>query len=699
MWGLSFTPLIPDALFWTLAGLALLAALAAIYFKRGVGLLRAVALGALVLSLGDPALKNEDREPLKDIVAIVVDKSASQRITGRLDQTDKVRAELQKRLDALPHVETRVIDVQDTDGGADGTKLFAALEAGLADVPSNRIGGVLMITDGVVHDIPANADGLPFRAPVHALITGRDNERDRRIELVEAPKFGIVGKDIAIRARILDAAVAGAAARLTVKRDGVVIAEIPASIGQTVRIPIRIEHGGTNVVELEVGAAPNELTLSNNRAVVSIEGVREKLRVLLVSGEPHAGERTWRNLLKSDANVDLVHFTILRPPEKQDGTPINELSLIAFPTRELFGEKIKEFDLIIFDRYANQSILPRAYFENIVRYVRDGGAVMIAAGAEYAGIQSLSTTPLAQVIPARPDGRVTEEPYLARITQVGRRHPVTRELPGSETEPPSWGEWVRLVNARVRTGTAVMSGPGDAPLMVLARENKGRVAIILSDHAWLWARKFHDGGPHLEMLRRVSHWLMKEPQLEEESLRGTARGKIITVERQTMADAAKPVTLTTPNGAQKSIVLQENAPGRFSGQVETDEIGLHRLTDESLTAFVGVGPDNPRELRDVLSNTDMLRPLIDQTGGTIRRVSANGEDFALPSLVPMRSTSRFGGSDMIGLRANDQSTLLGVGLWPIFAGFAGLALLTLLVLGTWLAEAGKLFARRQRQGN
>lgn len=695
MWGLSFTPLVPPPVFYGLAAAALIAALAAIYFKRGTGLIRAVALAALVFALGDPALRKEDREPLKDIIAVVVDKSASQRITNRLDQTEKARAELQRKLDALPQVETRVIEVNDTDGGADGTKIFAALQAGLADVPSNRIGGVIMITDGVVHDIPANADGLPFRAPLHALITGRPNERDRRIELVEAPKFGIVGKDVAIRARVMDTMAEGASARLTIKRDGVLLSEIPAAIGQTVRIPIRIEHGGTNVIELEVGSAPNELTQSNNRAVVTIEGVREKLRVLLVSGEPHAGERTWRNLLKSDANVDLVHFTILRPPEKQDGTPINELSLIAFPTRELFGDKIKEFDLIIFDRYANQSILPRLYFENIVRYVRDGGAVMIAAGAEYAGVQSLSTTPLAQVIPARPDGRVMEEPYLARITQIGRRHPVTRELPGSETEPPSWGEWVRLVSARVRTGTAVMSGPGESPLMVLARENKGRVAIILSDHAWLWARRFHEGGPHLEMLRRVSHWLMKEPQLEEEYLRGSARGNVISIERQTMADTAKPVTMITPNGATKNIILRETAPGRFSGQVETDEIGLHRLSDETLTAFVGVGPDNPRELRDVLSNTDMLRSLIDQTGGTIRRVSTNGDDITLPSLVPMRSASRFGGGDMIGLRANDQSTLLGVGMWPVFAGFAGLALLALALLATWLAEAGKIFGRKR----
>ena len=149
-------------------------------------------------------------------------------------------------------------------------------------------------------------------------------------------------------------------------------------------------HAGMNIVEIELEPVPGELTPANNRVVIAAEGVRENLRVLLVSGEPHAGERTWRNLLKSDAAVDLVHFTILRPPEKQDGTPIHQLSLIAFPTRELFSEKIKDFDLIIFDRYQHRGILPLLYYDNIARYVdRHGGALLIAAGDDYAGNASL----------------------------------------------------------------------------------------------------------------------------------------------------------------------------------------------------------------------------------------------------------------------------------------------------------------------
>ena len=217
-----------------------------------------------------------------------------------------------------------------------------------------------------------------------------------------------------------------------ISRDGELLERRTVRSGDAVRVQVPVPHAGANIVEIEASPLEGELTPLNNRAVVPIEGVRDKLRVLLVSGEPHAGERTWRNLLKSDANVDLVHFTILRPPEKQDGTPINELSLIAFPTRELFQQKIKEFDLIIFDRYANQSVLPSTYFDNIVRYVREGGAVMVAAGPEFAGASSLARTRLSPIIPGTPDGRIVEEPYRARITTGGKRHPVTRELPGSE---------------------------------------------------------------------------------------------------------------------------------------------------------------------------------------------------------------------------------------------------------------------------
>src|SRR5919202_4555208 len=452
----SFSPLVPAEALAALGVVVVLLIGLAAASRGAVAAIRAAALALVLLALTNPSLVQEDREKVKDVVAVVMDRSTSQTLGDRPALTEQVRAELLRRFGPMTDIEPRFVDAGDGEGD-DGTRLFAALSNAFADVPRDRLAGVVMVTDGVVHDIPATAANLGFRAPLHALITGRPNERDRQIKLIEAPRFGIVGRDQTIRAQVMERGGTGSAF-VTVRRDGQPVLRREVRTGAPFSLTVRFDHGGPNVVEIEAEALPDELTNANNRAVVTVEGIREKLRVLLVSGEPHAGERTWRNLLKSDANVDLVHFTILRPPEKQDGTPISELSLIAFPTRELFQQKIKEFDLIIFDRYANQSVLPSTYFDNIVRYVREGGAVLLAAGPEFASSSSLARTRLSAIIPGTPDGRIIEEPYKARVTDMGNRHPVTRELPGSEATPPAWGEWLRLVGANVPSGSTLMNG-------------------------------------------------------------------------------------------------------------------------------------------------------------------------------------------------------------------------------------------------
>jgi hypothetical protein len=694
MWSVSLAPLVPLPLLIGLAVLAALAAGAAIVLAGRSAILRALALVVLTAALADPSLVFEDREPVKDVVSVVVDRSASNRLADRSAQTDAAVAEIERQLRGIPNIEPRIVDLRDAQGSNDGTRLFEALSNSLADVPSERVAGAIAITDGLAHDAPATAETLGLRAPLHVLTTGRNAEIDRRIVLVDSPRFGIVGKDQIIRLRVVDKGGPGRAG-LTIRRDGEIIARREVTTGQTVQVPVRIDRGGPNVVEIEAQPIDNELTLANNRAVITIEGVRDKLRVLLVSGEPHPGERTWRNLLKADANVDLVHFTILRPPEKQDGTPINELSLIAFPTRELFQVKIKEFDLIIFDRYANQSILPLLYFENIVRYVRDGGALLVAAGPEYAGSQTLARTPLGQILPALPDGSVIDEAYRAQVSEPGKRHPVTRDLPGSEVSPPRWGEWLRMVGAQARAGGApVMTGPGDRPLLMLAREQKGRVALFLSDHAWLWARGFRDGGPYLDLLRRLSHWLMKEPELEEEALRATVRGATVEVERQTLRDNPSPVTITGPDGQSRTVTLEPGRPGLFTARIPTSDLGLYRLTADNLTAFASVGPENPRELMEVVSDPGALQTLAQATGGSSRRIGReSGSAVNLPRIVPVRSGSQFAGNDWIGLRISDSGIVRGVRISPLFIGLLGLAVLFGALVAGWLGESGRRLKR------
>jgi len=684
---LSFSPLLPWPVLLGLGVLALGLVALALYARGSGSFLRALGLGLLLLAITGPALVREDRNPLKEVVAVVVDQSGSQTIGERPAQTEKARAGLEKSLNALGNVEVRVIESGRTDSEADGTRLFAALNAGLADVPLERLGGVFMITDGVVDDIPADASALGFKAPLHALITGHEGERDRRIELLEAPRFGIVGKDQTIELRVLDTADQSEPVVLKVRRDGNPVATIVATPGERLRVPVKIEHGGPNVVELEVEALPDELTAINNKAVLTIDGVRDKLKVLLVSGEPHAGERMWRNLLKSDANVDLVHFTILRPPEKQDGTPINELSLIAFPTADLFGRKIKEFDLIVFDRYSNQSVLPLIYFDNIVRYVREGGALMLAAGPDFAKPEGLYYSPLGRIAPARPDGSLTEHAFRAAITEDGAKHPVTRGLPGADQNPPAWSEWFRQVNAGVTHGTGILSGAAGKPLLVLSREGKGRVALLLTDQMWLWARGFEGGGPHLDLLRRLAHWLMKEPDLEEEALRANVRGHVIEIERQSLKADVPPVTLASPSGAEESVSLTPAEPGISRASVNAVELGLYRLSDGNLSVLANVGPENPREFQEVVSTPDRLKPLAEATGGTVRRIgNADNSEISLPRLVAIGESPVYGGAGYAAIKRVGASEVKGVGVMPLAIGFLGLAALLGSVSAAWLFE-------------
>ncbi|HXB77195.1 MAG TPA: hypothetical protein VNX23_07270 [Bradyrhizobium sp.] len=683
-YGITFAPLVPTIVLWTaLVAAGVITALLLLGRPRGVSL-RILALVLILLALANPSFTREDREPLSSVAAVVIDKSPSQNFGNRNNETARAQEALLDSLKKISGLEVRVVEAGQADGETDGTKLFGALSSALSDVPVDRVAGAFLITDGRVHDIPANASALGFQAPVHALITGRKDERDRRIAISAAPRFGIVGQVQTITYRLDDQGVSGQRARVVVRYDGEVINERTVLSGQTVNVDVDIKHAGQNIVEIEASPLDNELTLVNNRAVVAIDGVRDKLRVLLVSGEPHSGERTWRNLLKSDASVDLVHFTILRPPEKQDGTPINELSLIAFPTRELFQQKINEFQLIIFDRYARQGVLPIAYFDNIARYVRTGGAVLVSAGPDYASTTSIWRTPLDSVLPAEPVG-VTEKPYFAQLSDIGKRHPVTRGLEGANTEPPHWSRFFRTVDTRNTTTPPVMTGADGKPLLLLSRFGEGRVALLLSDHIWLWARGYEGGGPHLDLLRRTSHWLMKQPDLDEEALHLQVRGHDLLVQRQTMADSVAPVTVTSPSGAARELTLSAGEPGTWTATMPANELGLWQATDGTLKALINVGPTNPKEFSEVTSTTETLKPLTRATGGDARRV-VDGSSIDLPRIVPVRAASMFHGDGWMGVRMRDASVVRGVGVLPIFAGLIGLLLLLGAFAFTWLRE-------------
>ncbi|RUV32158.1 MULTISPECIES: hypothetical protein [unclassified Mesorhizobium] len=691
-WSLAFEPLIS----WPLLGLVLapllLLALVGLWFRQRGAVFRLAGLLALGAALLNPVFLDEEREALKSVVAVVVDRSQSQDIGERTKQTDEALAGLQQRLGRFKQFDVRVVEAGKSEAAEERTetRLFGALEGAFRDVPPSRIGGAIMITDGEVHDAPA---GTPnFNAPLHALITGNDQEKDRRIRFENAPRFGLVGKPLEMTYRVIGTNNEAGSVDVRVSVNGEQVSVERATIGQAMPLQVTIPGAGRNIVELAIDPEPDELTDTNNRAIALIDGIRENLRVLLVSGEPHAGERTWRNLLKSDASVDLVHFTILRPPEKQDGTPINELSLIAFPTRELFVEKIKDFDLIIFDRYQHRDVLPILYYDYIAEYVEKGGALLIAAGPEYAGESSIARTPLMSALPAMPTGEVVDKAFYPRLTELGQRHPVTRGLDGSATEPPHWSRWFRTIGVENPEGEAVMKGADNRPLLLLDRKGEGRVGMFLSDQGWLWARGFEGGGPHVQLYRRIAHWLMKEPELEEERLTADGRGMMLEIRRQTMSDDPGPAQIITPSGKAMTVKLERAEPGVFLGSIETSEIGLYQVGNGDLKALAHVGPVNAPEFTDVVSTENRLKAPAEATGGSVRRLaqsSALGNltgGVTLPSVVPVRSTGAAAGNDWIGLRTTDDSVLKAVSRVPLFGGFLGLGLLLLALGSMWYRE-------------
>ncbi len=709
--GLDFAPILPAWLLVALGVLALLALAPALLRRARGTALRALAFALLLGAMANPRLVEETRETRPDIAVLLLDRSDSATLGPRAAQLERARALLEARLGQLPDLELRTVEVP--EAGNQGTRLFSALDQALADIPRQRLAGVVALTDGQVHDAP-NPPTLD--APFHALLPGRAGEVDRRLRVVEAPGFGIVGRSVELRVVVEDlGAPAGATARLSVRRDGAAPQQQSVPVGREQRITIPIERGGPSVVELtaEARAGPagdrqngpagdrqngpagdrqnGEVSELNNRAVVTIMGVRDRLRVLLVSGEPHAGERTWRRLLKADPGVDLVHFTILRPPEKDDLTPLTELALIAFPVRELFQQKLREFDLIIFDRFANRGILPPQYLRNIADYVREGGALFLSVGAEYQGAVSLAATPLGQVLPARPQGGVrngvVEGAFRPLVSPEGARHPVTAGLSGANQgeAAPGWGRWYRSIRAEARSGVTAMTTPDGSPLLQLDRVGEGRVALLLSDHIWLWSRGHDGGGPQAELLRRAAHWLMKEPELEEEDLSARIEAGRLLVTRRSVSAAAPPeLGVTAPDGSTQRLPMQPGAGGRATAEMPAPAAGVWQVSDGTRQAFAAAAAANPPELADLRSDPAPLAGVLAASGGSARYLGL-GEP-ALPELRRVAPGREASGAGWIGLRRNGDHTVTGITAMPLLPPWLALPLVLGVAVGAWRRE-------------
>jgi hypothetical protein len=673
---LGFDPLIPWVALWVLAGGAAVLWGLYVYYRGKAWLFRALALTVLAVALSNPLWIEEQREPLKDIVAVVMDRSESMNFRGRTETAQAAYDQLRRAIEEDENLELRIAE---TDPGADGTDMYMTLQSAMSDAPRDRIAGVVMITDGQIHDIPENTDDSVQFGPIHAMIVGGDDEVDRNIEIQQAPSFSIVDQSLEMRIQVNDPTEQRVRVGVTINGEARPDQVVP--VGEPTMLSFTLRQRGENLVVLSVDGIPNELTLANNLASARISGVQDRLRVLLVTGEPHAGARVWRDLLKSDPAVDLVHFTILRPPEKGENIPNSDLALIAFPKAQLFREKLDEFDLVIFDHELRPAVLEEQYLDRVARYVERGGALLIASGPPYPGAYILYNTPLGGVLPGRATGELVDGKFTPQLTDLGKRHSVTATLP---TE--GWGPWMRYMRMERGESESLMQTPDGAPLLLLNRVGQGRVASVMSDQMWLWARGYEGGGPYAELIRRTAHWLMKEPELEEELLELEANASSeLRATLQTLSDSPAKLTVQGPDGVSTDYDWSLISPGHYQTNLPAPQLGLYRATSGKLSAVTLRGPTHPREYLDLRATADKVQPLATATLGGVYRLGADGTPD-MPRLQRVGDRGNASGSDWFGLRERGAYAVRATESTTLLPGVLGMALACLFMMLAWRRE-------------
>ena len=687
---LHFAPTLDFYLLWGIAlcGLVLLALSIAIY-KRGV-VIRSVVFCILMLPLLNPSIIKETRGYVKDVAAIVVDGSMSQNFGERKQRSEAALSYLKEQIEDMDAFDLRIINAPQSDTITSRTDLFNALDQSFADVPLKRRGGVIFLSDGQVHDVPQNEEQFNNYGPIHLLLSGEKSEKDRRIIITKAPAYGLVGKNVEIKYRIEDSHnINQEGANVTLTMHNGVQRNFYSPINKEQAITLPLVHPSQNIFTLEVESVDGEITQANNKAAIIVNGVRDRLKVLLVSGSPNVGERTWRNLLTSDAGVDLVHFTILRDPSKLDAIPKNELSLIAFPFRELFEIKLYDFDLIIFDRYRVNNLLPSYYFGNIARYVKEGGAFLEASGNEFADKRSIYNTAIGDILPGKPTGNISNLRFKPKITELGHSHPVTKSMIWNnrfitKNTPENWGSWMRYIDIQALRGDALMSANDNNPLLLLDRVGKGRVAQISSDHIWLWSRGYDGGGPHTELLRRVVHWLMKEPELDERALDVNVNKNNITVRKQNNANAIEEdIALTKPDGEQEVIKLTATKDGVLEYTLDADQLGIYAFDDvNGSRKFAIIGDINPLELSGVITSADKFKGLVSASNGTAIWL----DETAKPRISAVSNAKKFGGSNWLALKRNNDYNVTGIENIAILPEWAILLMIFSALILLWLRE-------------
>lgn len=678
-------------------------------------LLRAAALAACLMVALQPTLELRQIVRVPNRVAVLVDASRSmdvrppdggpsraERAAALLSGPTSARAAWERdghRVDIYTFGEGLVpatLDSLRAHPSADATRMGEALAELGARYAGHDLGAVVVVSDGIDTgrigkgplDAQTRAAIAELEAPVHAVGVGESSLRDLSVAAIMANDFAFVRTPVTIEAVVRQSGLPDRQIDVTLTRDGRPMATRALVLRggrseEKVSFDWVPDHPGTFVFQIATPVLRGEALSSNNTQLFTVKVIRDRVRVLHVCGRPSWDERFLRAMLRRDPNVDLVSFFILRTETDEQPWNRNELSLIPFPTYEIFEDQLHSFDLVIFQNFNFAPYGVEPYLGGIREYVEQGGAFAMIGGDLSFGAGGYAQTPIQEILPVdvpRADSSaaanaMTSDTFKPRLTNEGRGHPITSLLLDARDNEARWGKLPALEGLnqvqRLRPGTVPLlvhptlriDGGKPAPILAVAEPGKGRTLSLMTDTAWHWgivaAGEGDDGRAFQRFWDNAIRWLVRDPALtllhvdldraeyrrhQAPSVRVRTVHPDYTPARDVHVSLSVRGTDAAGSGASSAPLRQQDVVTDAKGEVQVDigalPPGAYHLTGSATLDGRAVTEDKTfvvraegKELEDIISRDDVLRALAAASGGSYRQGSLEGVTIRDPREV------------------------------------------------------------------
>ncbi|MEL6341857.1 MAG: glutamine amidotransferase [Myxococcota bacterium] len=545
--------------------LAVIAWLAALLTGRGRGGLRvieliawALALVVLTVALCEPVWLEDSGRTEEGKVVVLIDRSASMDVreegVSRSASVDGILSTVQGTVGTSVEVFSFSDDVQAGVPAAydgQGTNIGVALAAVADRYLGQDLRGIVLISDGIdrgalrkdlaevgedVSAAVAIAPELPGPLTVYQ-VGSAERLHDEAITEVVTGGFAFLRTPFTLTARLRGTP--GDTLPVTLSREGRLVDTRDVTLGEDgsgeVNFQVTPTAVGRFAWELAIPVDPADAVPGNNTYPVVIRVVRDRTRVLQVSGSPSYDQKFLRLFLKEDPSVDLVSFFILRTREDFGaGWNADELSLIAFPYQRLFNEELETFDLVVLQNFNYAPYFEyeaMALLENIASYVRDGGALVMTGGDRSFDLGRYGNTPISSILPVRlgvSNKMASEEPFQPQLTAAGRNHPITRIVLERDGDADAWDTLPNMdgfnFTGGLVPGSAVLlehptarEASGErVPILAVREVEEGRVMSLAVDASWRWsfseAAEGRGNQVYLRFWKNALRWLVADPE-------------------------------------------------------------------------------------------------------------------------------------------------------------------------------------------